>query len=366
MTNILINHDKIPILFNINYLGKLMGSFIKKEYKNIPFRFWLVKNENVRLSDKDKFADYEKYDDVFDKIKSLRSKKVDDNDDVSLLAIIIPYFILTMFAAAFGKLNGEHQGTTMIVIVILTMLSFFIYSHKTNISPERAEENLKKILLDYPVFKDVNFNDILSRNLIEKYFILPKERTNNDVVSSLLTFLMFHYFNDCHYFLNRYPVQITKHIYRNKQDYLPIIEKIALLAKKIERVHENGFQYLIESDDLIYEIMKDIDEVNIGLKQQKEKDDLFSDLMKTFSDKKENYLKEVNIFNEFVNNHSQFTKEKTFKLITFNPPTKNNHLSTTEIKRMFDEQFDNITQETNKLKAHNEELFKKIQYILKQ
>lgn len=346
-----------------------MENFIKKEYKNIPFRFWLVKNENVRLSDKNKFADYEKYDDVFDKIKNLRSKKVDDNhyDMPPLLVMICTYFILMMLAASFGKLNGEHQGTTMIVIVILTMVSFFIYSHKTNISHERVEENLKKILLDYPVFKDVNFNDILSRNLIEKYFILPKEGArNNDVVSSLLTFLMFHYFNDSHYFLNRYPVQITKHIYRNKQDYLPIIEKITLLAKKIERVHENGFVYLIESDDLIYEIMKDVSEVNVDLKQQKEKDDLFSDLMKTFSDKKENYLKEVSIFNEFVNNHSQFTKEKTFNLINFNPPAKNNNLSKTEIKKMFDEQFDNITQETNKLKSHNEEIFKNIQHILKQ
>lgn len=225
---------------------------------------------------------------------------------------------------------------------------------------KNQKEKLNKMMSDYPAFKDVDFNDVLSKKMIDKYLHLPLTLKHNEsTLNNLLAYLTFHYFGDFqHPFVNNYPFKTLKQIYKNKKEHLFVIEKITLLAENIERLNKNGFIYKFEDDDLLYEIMEDVANIQ-------KKTDLFDGLLKTFSEKKKHYLEQVQIFNELTEKHSQFLKEEKYHISIFHEPTRNIHLPEHEIRAIFNKKIEIINQETEKLKTYNEKVIQDIQNKLK-
>lgn len=362
-----------------------MVSFIKKEYKNIPFRFWLSKTVDRTLDKKDYFKQYLEYNRAYDKWfkhaityknnKQLKQKSENNSALKFFFFCLSAFFSIIFFFLSF-QVKEESKiiiGWITGILVFLSILFFFMFVF----SPEKDDEiELEKIKNKYPVFNDLSISSPFNKELFLQYFHINENDNTTGIALNIMSYYFFKKDLIIHLpkvFLNEERIsfvrltEILKTIYQNNQ-YNDIVIQIEKWVNGIEKVHEHGLIYVFEEDDEIHKIIDEICEIDKEMLNEQNKKMCFNKWAEKAESEKKKYLNEVQVLQQLTHNKTQFVKENQYKIKNFEFDDFNSlrHLNEKEIERYFNQIIHNIQHETQLLKENNENLFKQIQKRLKQ
>lgn len=353
-----------------------MVNFIKDEYKDIPFRFWLAKQLNMTLDNHWYFKDYLKYSRVYNKWLANRKRK-----DVIYYASIQKKnkmkkklsFLLFLLAIILFSMDFQYKNWVCPILFFSFVCSVLFLNDK------KHDKICRKIESKYPFIDDLSnkilYSELgfLNKYLVKQYFDF---KNNNDLVIRdaiivvALNVMSYYYCKKTFLKMPNFVFSNSKIdldnlnkvliiIYQNKK-YHNIVIQIEKWVKGIENIHQNGFIYVVEEDDEIYKIIDIISKITLIDKLTKRAE----------AEEHQEYLNEVKIFKKISKNQSQFIKENEYKIKSFsflNDIIKEDldNLSEEDIENQFAKIIQNIRDETQMLTTYNEKLFKNIQNNLK-